>query len=274
MGNPREYLIKNIVEISHKLHIMGWVANHDGNVTVSFEDSLLATPTAVSKANIVPEMILTLDMEGHKVHGIGKPFSEINLHLVAYKTRPGIGAVVHAHPPFAMARGLVCVDGGDFEIVVPEAVVSIGADIPVARYAFPGSVEQEQIIAEALTRCDVFMMAGNGVLSVGRDVNEAYLRMELLEHLLKIDYYARSMGQVMTIPGEDKQKLLEKRTAAGLGPKVAPTTSQSLSQSPSLSPSLSSSSSSPSFTGTPTDQKELLKELIAEEIKKVLKEKK
>ncbi|MCX6579405.1 MAG: class II aldolase/adducin family protein [Candidatus Aminicenantes bacterium] len=267
MGNSREYLIKNIVEISHKLHAMGWVANHDGNVTVKFEGALLATPTAVSKADIVPEMILTLDMEGKKVHGIGKSFSEINLHLAAYKTREDIAAVVHAHPPFAMARGLI--NGGDscgdFEIVAPEAIVSIGDVIPAARYAFPGSVEHEQIISEALSRCDVFMMAGNGVLSVGRDVNEAYLRMELLEHLLKIDYYAKSMGQVMAIPDEDRRKLLEKRAAAGLGPKGVH------SSSPSPSPS---SLPSPKSPGSPGHQKELLKELIAEELKKVLKEQK
>ncbi len=272
MGNPREYIIKSIVEISHKLHAMGWVANHDGNVTVKFEGALLATPTAVSKADIVPEMILTLDMEGKKVHGIGKPFSEINLHLAAYKAREDTTAVVHAHPPFAMARGLAGVGveaGRDFEIVVPEAIVSIGDVIPVVAYAFPGSVQHEQIIAEALSRCDVFMLAGNGVLSVGRDVKEAYLRMELLEHLLKIDYYAKSMGQVTAIPFEDKQKLLEKRAAAGLGPKGV--------QNPIPSPppfSSSASSPSPPPPGDPGNQKELLKRLIAEEIKKALKERK
>lgn len=259
MGNPRDYLIKNVVEISHKLHAMGWVANHDGNVTIKFAGQLLATPTAVSKADIVPEMILTLDMEGKKVQGIGKPFSEINLHLDAYKAREDITAVVHAHPPFSMARGLV--DGGDIEIVIPEAVVSLGAVIPVVRYAFPGSMEHEQIIEEALSRCDVFIMAGNGVLSVGRDVKEAYLRMELLEHLLKIEYYAKSMGQVMTLPDADKQKLLGKRAAAGLGPKGSYTPAPP-------------SSGLPSFPGSPDKQKETLKQIIAEEIKKALKERK
>ncbi|MCP5103885.1 MAG: class II aldolase/adducin family protein [bacterium] len=240
-------MINAIVEICEKLDRKGWVANHDGNVTVKYEGSLLATPTAESKADIVSEMVLMLDMEGKKLHGIGKPFSEVKLHLAAYRVRDDLGAVVHAHPPFAMARGLV---GGDFEICVPEAVVSIGDVIPVARYAMPGSVENDQVVAEALSRCDVFMMAGNGVLSVGRDVKEAYLRMELLEHLLKIDYYAKSMGQVMTLPAGDKRKLLEKRASIGLGPKGA---------------------SAPAVSPKQVDQKDLLKDLISEEIKKVLK---
>jgi len=255
MGNRREYLIKAIADISQELWTKGWVANHDGNVSVRFEDMILATPTAVSKGDIVPEMILTLDMEGNKLQGIGKPFSEIKLHLAAYKARKDIEAVVHAHPPFSMARGLV---GGDFEIDVPEAVVSIGDVIPVARYAMPGAKENDEIITEALSRSDVFMMAGNGVLSVAADVKDAFLRMELLEHLLKIDYYAKSMGTAMTLPGEDKQKLLEKRAAAGLGPK--PVNFPSAAKEPDNQPQKQV-------------QTDLIKDLIAEELKKLLKEK-
>lgn len=255
MGNRREYLIRAIVDISQKLWTKGWVANHDGNVSVQYEDMLLATPTAVSKGDIVPEMILALDMEGNKLQGIGKPFSEIKLHLAAYRAREDINAVVHAHPPFSMARGLV---GSDFEINVPEAVVSIGDVIPVARYTMPGAKENDEIIADALSKCDVFMMAGNGVLSVAGCVKDAFLRMELLEHLLKIDYYAKSMGTVMTLPPEDKQKLLEKRTAIGLGPKTV------------KFPSTLKESDSQPKVQTQTD---LIKDLIAEELKKVLKEK-
>lgn len=246
MGNRREYVIHGIVEICQKLDIKGFGANHDGNVSVRFDNNLLATPTAVSKGDITPEMILDLDMEGKKLQGIGKPFSEIKLHLAAYRAREDVQAVVHAHPPYAMARGLV---GGDFEISVPEAIVSIGDLIPTAPYAFPGAPENDAIIAEALGRCDVFMLAGNGVLSVGRDLKEAYLRLELLEHLLKIDTHARSMGTPMTLPPTDKQKLLDKRASIGLGPKQV--------NRPAA---------------TQDNQKDVLKDLIAQEIKKVLQE--
>jgi hypothetical protein len=87
-------------------------------------------------------------------------------------------------------------------------------------------------------------------LSVGRDVKEAYLRMELLEHLLKIDHYARSMGEVVPVPEEDRKKLLEKRAAIGLGPRGV---------------------YKPSPSGSVKNQTELLKDLITEELKKVLK---
>lgn len=252
MGNRRNYLIAAIVEICQKLDQKGWVANHDGNVTLRFEGNLLATPTAVSKADITAEMILDLDMEGKKLQGIGKPFSEIKLHLAAYRCRDDVTAVVHAHPPFSMARGFV---GGDFEINVPEAVVSIGDVIPVVPYAFPGSPENNRIIADALAISDLFMMPGNGVLAVGRDVTEAFLRMELLEHLIKIDYYTKSMGTPMTLPATDKQKLLEKRASIGLGPKQVNSPTAPLQQD---------------TPPQPQPQNDVIKDLIAQEIKKVL----
>ena len=255
MDSCRESLIDAIVEASHNLSAKGWVANHDGNVTVRFEDTLLATPTAVSKADMAADMIITLDREGKKLQGTGNPFSEITLHLAAYRARPDIQAVLHAHPPIATARGLA---GGDFAVLLPEAVVSIGDSIPVIAQALPGAPENEALVADALQRCDLFMMAGNGVLACGRDLKEAFLRMELLEHLLRIDHYGKGMRPFRTLAAADKAKLLEKRAALGLGPAKAP--------APAL----------PADDGTfhiPAEANEWIKDIIIEELKKILGDK-
>ncbi len=217
MGNRRTYLIDNLVKLCKKLDSRGFGANHDGNVSVKYKNTLLATPTSVSKGAIGYDMIITLDMEGKKIEGIGKPFSEIQLHLAAYRAREEISAVVHAHPPFATALGLT---GEPLRPGLPEAVVSIGDMIPVAPYAMPGAEENSSLVAEALDQADVFMMQGNGVLSTGSDLEQAYLRLELVEHIAKIQYYAQSMGKPFTIPPEDMAGLLEKRASIGLGPKA------------------------------------------------------
>jgi L-fuculose-phosphate aldolase len=255
MDSNRELLICAIVEICHQLAVKGWVANHDGNVSLRFGDTLLATPTAVSKADVTADMIITLDMEGKKLQGKGNPFSEIKLHLAAYQARPDIQAVVHAHPPLATARGLV---GGDFGVQLPEAVISIGDSVPVIPYAFPGAPENEASVAEALSRSDLLMLAGNGVLAGGRDVKEAFLRIELLEHLLRIDHYAKAMGPMLNLPAADKDKLLEKRASLGLGPKKAAT---AIPQSDKGGPQV------------PSQANKLIKNLIFEELKKILAEK-
>ncbi len=256
MDSRRESLIGAIVEICHKVAAKGWVANHDGNVTARFEGTLLSTPTAVSKADVTADMIITLDMEGKKLQGSGNPFSEIRLHLAAYRARPDVQAVVHAHPPLATAKGLA---GSDFNVRLPEAVVSIGGSIPVIPYAFPGAHENEVLAAEALGRGDLLMMAGNGVLAAGRDVKEAFLRMELLEHLLRIDHYSRNMGPWLPLPAADKAKLLEKRASLGLDPGKA---------------AASACHSDKELAPVSSQSIELIRNLIAEELAKILAEKK
>lgn len=250
MGNRRSFIISEIVKYSQKLEQKDFGANHDGNISVKFDDVLLATPTAVSKGNITADLIITLDKNGNKIDGIGKPFSEIKLHLVAYRVRPEINAVVHAHPPFATARGLLNLP---IKPAIPEAIVSIGDIVPVVAFAMPGAKENDSIIANALAEVDVFIMPGNGVLAVGDCVEQAYLRLELVEHLAKMDYYARGMGTPMVLANESVASLMEKRVAIGLGPTKT----------------IAVSTQKPGFTQNQQQISEL-ERLILEEIKKVL----
>lgn len=248
MGDRKTYLTNQIVRYSLKLDQKGFGANHDGNISVKFDDMLLATPTSVSKGDAVPELIITLDMDGNKIEGIGKPFSEIKLHIAAYRARGDIAAVVHAHPPFATARGLA---GEPIRPALPEAIVSIGDVIPVTDYAMPGAPENDDIIARAVGEANAFMMQGNGVLAVGKDIEQAYLRLELVEHLAKIDFFARQMGKPFELPAADIVKLNEKRAAAGLDPAAEKREKASASkQGPAAS--------------------DPLRELIASEVRKML----
>lgn len=248
MGDRRTYLIEKIVWVCRKLDQKGFGANHDGNVSAKFEDTLLATPTSVSKGLVEADMIITLDMEGRKIDGIGKPFSEIQLHLAAYRTRSEAAAVVHAHPPFATAMGLV---GQALRPSIPEAVVSIGDVIPVAPFAMPGAKENEAIVAAALGEADVFMMQGNGVLSVGTDLEQAYLRLELVEHVAMMQFHAARMGKPMALSKSDLEQLLEKRASIGLGPGAG-------------------GGKRPSGAGGTGPDIETIRDVIAEEIRKVL----
>ena len=217
MGNRREHLVRQIVKVCRKLDLKGMVANHDGNVSCRFDEGFLATPTAESKAEIEAAMVIELDSAGKKVAGIGSPFSELKIHLQAYATRPDAKAVVHAHPIFASARGLV---GLELVPNFPEAVVSIGGLIPVTPYGMPGSAESDRAVADALAVSDIMMIPGNGVLAIGDDLEQAYLRIELLEHLCKMDHYARTLGQPLELPQADMDALIAKRRSIGLGPEA------------------------------------------------------
>lgn len=220
MAVSEALLKEEVARIARALHAAGWVANHDGNITVRLPDGrLLATPTAVSKRLIGTDRVLTLDAGGKHLEGPGKPFSELNLHLAAYRARPDITCVLHAHPP--TATGFAVAGRPLQAAIIAEAVVSIGANVPLVPYARPGTRESAAAVAAELTQAHVVLLENHGVLAVGSDLEQAFCRAELAEHLAKITLAAEAAGQPRTIPAEDVAALLEKRRKAGLEPPGA-----------------------------------------------------
>ncbi len=208
---------RDVLAIAHELHSRGWVANHDGNVTLRLPAGRwLATPTALSKRVLTEADLIIVDREGRVVQGGRKPFSEFALHLPVYDARADVGAVVHAHPPATTALAVI---GTEVDpALIAEAVISLGDRVPLLPYAFPNAVEQVETLAELATRYDVVSLGNHGALAWGDDVEQAYLRLELVEHLAGIQLRAMQAGRPRRLPDADIGRLLDKRTKAGLGP--------------------------------------------------------
>jgi len=209
-------LREEIISTAHALHARGWVANHDGNITIRrAKNRFLATPTAVSKGAVDHANLIEVDAHGKRVSGTAKPFSELSLHFPVYERREDVNAVVHAHPPYATA--LACTGSDLIERpFMPEVVVSLGDWIPTVPFTPPG-LEARRALAEYVDHVDAALLAGHGVISWGRDLETAYLRMELVEHHAKIATLAQAHGGVVPLPESILAPLLAARAKAGLG---------------------------------------------------------
>jgi L-fuculose-phosphate aldolase len=212
-------LAREVAAFARALHDAGWVANHDGNVSARASDGrrFFATPTALSKRLVQPEDIIVVDIEGKVLSGRRKLFGEWHLHAAAYAARSDVQAVIHAHPVSSTAVGVARTSLGVPPL--PEMVVSLGANVPTLEYALPKSKAQDQALAQALDvgDADAVLLAGNGALAVGVDLEQAFLRLELVEHWAKIVIAAAPLGGAKALPADDVKKLLEARTKAGLG---------------------------------------------------------
>jgi len=207
-------LRQQIVCVSRRIWERGWVANHDGNATArAAPGRIVATATALSKREIDSEKLIVVDESRRVVSGRLRPFSELGLHLVVYAGRPDVGAVLHAHPPHATARALL---GLPLPCFLPEAVVSLGLEIPLVPPAAPGA-EAERALSPFVEANDAALLGGHGVLSWGDDPEQCYLRMELVEHLSRIADLVEARGPLPSLPPELLRKLLESRARAGLG---------------------------------------------------------
>jgi L-fuculose-phosphate aldolase len=215
---PLPKLRSQLVETSRRLHQNGWVANHDGNLSVRLKgERLLITCTAVSKRDIDDGCLLVVDLAGKVLEGRKKPFSELELHLAAYRARPEVNVVLHAHPPHATAWGLC---GAELSpLAMPELVVGLGARIPTVRRFMPKDPDGVAMVGAQAAGYDAMLLAGNGALTLGEDLSQALLRMELVEHYARILTAARLVGDVAPLAEGELSKLLEARKKAGLGPK-------------------------------------------------------
>ncbi|MBX7233343.1 MAG: class II aldolase/adducin family protein [Caldilineales bacterium] len=196
------------------------VAATDGNVSARLgPDRFLVTPSGFSKAFIEPEHLLMIGWDAEPVgprFGVGRSLrvsSEILLHLEAYRRRPDIAAVVHAHPPTAVALSIAGVSLA--RCVLPEVVMGLGL-IPTTAYATPASIEGAQVIAGLIESYDALILQRHGSVTVGKTALDAYFKLEKLEHAAIITRTILQLGGETPLPPAETAKLVEWRAASGL----------------------------------------------------------
>jgi L-fuculose-phosphate aldolase len=208
-----------VARYARELHARGWVANHDGNISLRDDDGrFIATPTAYSKRLVEVDDLLVVDRSGKMLRGRRRLFGEWPLHRAAYDARPEVRAVVHAHPPTASGFALAGVELAP--IAAPEIAVSLGERIPLVPFAMPGSEPLEHAVADAAERFDAILLERNGVLALGDDLEQALLRLELVEHYARQLLVARQLGGPQPLTVEQLATLQQARTKAGLGPEA------------------------------------------------------
>ncbi len=200
-----------VVRTCRRLWERGLVAGGDGNVSVRVgPDRVLITPAGLSKVDVEVHDLVLVTLAGTVVEGARAPSSEHDLHLQAYRARPDIGAVVHAHPVTATALAL---SAGTLPVdLLPEITVLLGP-VPLVPYATPGTAAVAGAFAPYWGAHDAFLMAHHGALTVGRDLVEAHQRMESLEHAARIVATARALGPLPSLSGDEVAILQEMRAA-------------------------------------------------------------
>ncbi len=211
---------KEIVRVCRLMHDKGYVAATDGNVSVRLsKNRILSTPSGFSKGFLAPEQLVVTDLEGRKVPSREpasrdlEPTSELPMHLEAYRQRPDIGAVIHAHPPICVALSIAGISLA--KCLLPEVVVTLGL-IPTAEYATPASAEGSKAIRELIVNHDALIIQRHGTLTVGQDPFDAYLKLEKVEHLAYVTLLLRQLGRETPLPPAEIAKLLRMRREKGL----------------------------------------------------------
>lgn len=174
-----------IVSYGKRLYDRGYAAANDGNLSVKLsDDTILCTPTGVSKGCLTPEMLVEMALDGRVLsQGTLPPSSEVKMHLRVYQENPAVMAVVHVHPPVAssFAAAGIPLDTP----LLTEAIVGLGP-VPLAPFALPSTEEVPDSVAPFCRTHKAVLLSNHGPLTWGASLEEACFRMEILEHLATV----------------------------------------------------------------------------------------
>ena len=200
---------QDICEIGRLLHQKNFVAATDGNVSVRLASGdILATPTMISKGMMRPDDLVVVDQEGNKLLGRRNVSSELAMHLLVYRRRPDVQAVVHAHP--STATGYAAAGLSLNKALISEIVLSLGC-VPLARYGTPGTPELSDALKDLVPNYDAILMANHGVVTYGGDLLGAYFKMETVEHFACISLVTKMLGRQVLLTSAEVEKLMQAR---------------------------------------------------------------
>ncbi|HJZ87902.1 MAG TPA: class II aldolase/adducin family protein [Polyangia bacterium] len=205
---------RQIAELSRHAYERGYIGPGDGNISAKVgQDRIAVTPSGLHKGKLSEHDILIVTLSGEKLAGRGKKTSEFMMHELCYRERPDVGAVVHAHPKYATALALAGVSLA--QCILSESCITLGA-IVTAPYATPTTDEVPNTLRPIVRCTNAIILNRHGALTLGRTLQEAYDRLEIVEHSAHITHAARTIGPVAPLPEPEVKKLQDIARAFGI----------------------------------------------------------
>ena len=202
-----------ICEIGRRMYDKDLVAANEGNLSIRIDNRLLATPTGVCKGFLKPEDLVITDLEGKQISGDMKVSTEILMHVIVYKHRQDVTAICHGHPTYATAHAVAGIPLT--EALMPEVVVTLGC-VPVAPYGTPSTQELANSLMDLVPNYDAILLANHGAITYGTDLEQAFFKIEILEHFAKINILTRTLGRPTLLSREAVDKLFDVREKYGI----------------------------------------------------------
>ena len=207
-------LLHALLEACRRLHAGGLLAASDGNLSVRLPDGRIAmTPSGVPKARVQLEELAYLALDGTLLSG--RPSSERAMHLAIYRAVPEAKAVVHAHPPTAIAWSLARPELEELPSDgLPEVILAAGR-IPIVPMAIPGTEAMGSSLLPFLPEHRLMILARHGGLCWGESMDEAVGGLERLEQVAEILWKAETLGGAKPLSTDELLALRGLRTKIG-----------------------------------------------------------
>ena len=158
------------------------------------ESAFIITPYRVDRSAMEPHQLVLV--ENGRAESGATPSRAAEIHDAIYRAHPGVGAIVNAYPVNATAFS-VCGAAVDTR-TIPESYIVVRHP---GRAAYGLQFESPQALAELVSeRQPAVILENDGVLVTGRDVLEAFDRLEVLESTAEALINSRAIGELAPMP--------------------------------------------------------------------------
>ena len=197
-----------LIEYGKKLVKAGLTKGTGGNLSIFDRKNghVAITPSGIDFFEIQPEDIVIIDVDGNVIEGNRTPSSEWAMHVMPYKYRDDIDAVIHAHTMYATV--MACLRQ---ELPATHYMIAVaGENVRVAEYATYGSPELAQNAFEAMKDRKAVILANHGILAGANDLLNAFNIVEEIEYCSEVYTKAKAIGEPVILPHAEMTLMAEK----------------------------------------------------------------
>ena len=202
-------LREDLLYITNKLLKAGLNHGATGNCSCRDRDGFLITPTGVDTEKLTPDMMVRMNFADSESQSEGKfqPSSEWRFHQAIFENYPEANAVVHAHSVFASTLSVLGQDIPAFHYMI---AIAGGDSIRCAPYAMFGTKELSINILKAIKDRKACLLSNHGLVTMGKDLNEAFNIAEEVEHLSRLYVEAKKIGDPRLLKTEEMIEVLNR----------------------------------------------------------------
>lgn len=208
----------DLVRTARQMSALGLTPGMSGNASVRSPAGLLVTPSGMPYAEMAPEDVVEIALDGAVRPGQRTPSTEWRLHRDLLVARPDVGAIVHTH-------SLYCTSVSTLRRPIPAIhymVVLAGGDaIPCADYATFGSEALARNAVAALAGTDACLLANHGMIALGGTLAAALKLAAEVETLAAQYWHASQLGTPHVLDHAELDRV--RARFAGYGQQLAPT---------------------------------------------------
>lgn len=203
--HPRD----EILQAMERIYRYRMTTTSGGNLSIREENGdVWITPARVDKGGLRRDDIVCVRADG-TVEGPHAPSSELPIHQEIRRRRPELGGIVHAHPTALVAFSLVHQAPNTRLFHQSRRVCG---EVGFAPYQLPGSVALGNRVADTFAQgCDCVILENHGVVTAGRDFQEAFRRFETLEFTAKTLIKAHLLGGDVRLLSDEQISVEQQR---------------------------------------------------------------